>query len=311
MAIVVLSCSSLKAQNLMHQSQYMHHMAFINPAQIVTYNSLNAALFHKSQWVGFSGAPTMQGLSIGKSLPGFKSSWNAQVLHDKIGVNNTFHIGGTYAYKLQLNERVRLGMALGAYMNMAQSNFADVETTVTNDPVYQENTKAQIMPNFKFGAHLYTPEYFIGFALPNLLRNQVIYDGSSKGETSFDISSLHAYFNAGYHLELSRDLMFTPSILVKHISGAPVQLDINANAEFSEKAGVGLSYRTSQEVVMMASYRINEEFLIGYSYDVGFSDLSIFSSGSHEIMLTYKVRSSINPDKPVIKEEDIKPRIEI
>jgi len=303
--------SAATAQNTQHQSQYMLHQALINPAQTVTYNSLNAAVFYKNQWSGFSGAPTTQGFSIGKPFKGYNSAWNAQLFHDKIGVNNSYQIGGGYAYKFQINENIRIGFGLGAYLNMQQSNFAEVHTTVSGDPVYEANTKTIVMPNFRFSTYLYSDQYYVGFAVPNLLKNRVSFSGGETGLTEFDINDMHAFIHAGYKLELSRDLELWPSILVKHVVGTPVQIDFNANARFAEKVGFGLSYRTSQEVVLMANYNIKEELMIGYSYDVSFSDLSIFSSGSHEIMLTYKIRSSANPDKPRVKDGDERPRIEI
>ncbi len=287
------------AQHQIHQSQYMHHQAFINPASIVSFNSLNAAMYYKNQWTGFTGAPTMQGISIGKPLKGYNAAWGAQIFHDKIGVNNFWQIGGTYAYKVRLQNNTKLGFGLSPYLNMQQSDFAEVQTTVANDPVFAASTKTTVMPNFRFGTYLYNDNFYLGLAIPNLLQNQVILNGDPKGETSFNASDMHLFVHAGYNLELGYEAMFTPSVLVKHVAGSPVQFDINLNAKFLDKVGVGLTYRSSQEMVIMAGYDINEEFMVGYSYDIGFSDLSLFNSGSHEIMVRYKIRTSYRDDNPV------------
>lgn len=292
------------AQHNLHTSQYMNNWAFVNPAAIGSFTSLQAGFFFKNQWAGFDGAPTMQGLTISKPSKDLKMAFGGELYHDKIGVNNVYNLGGTYAYKIQLKGGQRVSFGLTGYLNMQQSEFAEVQTIVDNDPVYMANTKMVVMPNFRFGTYMYTPEYFVGFAIPNLMKNNVVVNGEAQGQTSFDTQDMHFFLHGGYNMELSRDVMFSPSLLIKHVSGTPVQLDFNLNATFLEKVGIGMSYRTSQEIVMMANYIIDEKLMIGYSYDLGFSDLSLFSNGSHEVMLRFKVRTSYREEaKPKVESE--------
>lgn len=287
--LAVLACSGAVAQNQFHQSQYMNHHAFFNPGAVASYHSLNAAGFFKNQWTGFSGAPSIQGISIAKPLGSYKAGWGAQIIHDKIGVNNSFQIAGTYAYKVQLQSNMNIGLGLSGVLNASQSNFTEVQTIVSDDPMFMENSPMVMMPNFRFGAYAYNEDYYFGLAIPNLLKNQIV---ANAGETSFDMANMHWYINAGKKVIVTDDLELWPSVMFKHVSGTPLQFDINANATFQEKVGVGLSYRSSQEFIMMANYWVNDQFLIGYSYDLGLGDLSLFHSGSHEIMLIYKVRTS-------------------
>ena len=296
----IVPCATY-GQHQFHQSQYMHHHYFVNPAAVATFNSTNIAGFYKNQWTGFTGAPTIQGVSIGGPFSGYNAGWGAQIIHDKIGVNNTWDISGTYAYKVQLSNNWKLGLGLSGVLHMTQSNFAEVETTIAGDPMFQESTPMVVMPNFRFGAYAYSSKSFVGLAIPNLLRNQIVTEGGAKGQTSFDASDMHMYIHAGTELEMSRDVTMTPSILFKHVSGTPLQFDVNVDSEFQEKVGVGISYRSSGEFIMRASYNVSEEFLVGYSYDLSFGDIGLFSGGSHEIMLRYKIRTSINEDEPKTK----------
>src|SRR5690606_6757121 len=149
---------------------------------------------YRNQWTGFSGSPVTQGFSIARPLKSEQSSWGAQVLHDKIGVNNSYQLVGTYAYNVQLNEELKLGLGLSAVLNMSQGMFGSIETIVPNDPVYQANTPMKFMPNFRFGGYLYADEYFAGIAIPSLLKNSFEFTGDAvKGKSSLDFKNTHVY----------------------------------------------------------------------------------------------------------------------
>ena len=63
----IVSLSTL-AQNQYHMSQFMLHQPFINPAAQGSYSNLNGALFYKTQWTNFVGAPEIAGFNINKPL---------------------------------------------------------------------------------------------------------------------------------------------------------------------------------------------------------------------------------------------------
>jgi hypothetical protein len=73
-------------------------------------------------------------------------------------------------------------------------------------------------------------------------------------------------------------------------------------ATFNNKIRGGLSYRTSDAVVVLLGYKFLPELMLGYSYDLTTSNITNYSSGSHEIMLRYCFM-------PKIKERDPKPVI--
>jgi hypothetical protein len=60
------------------------------------------------------------------------------------------------------------------------------------------------------------------------LKTKITYDNVAQveGVTGKD---LHLYLASGFVMNLNRDLVLKPSILVKAVSGAPVEYDFNAN----------------------------------------------------------------------------------
>ena len=93
----------------------------------------------------------------------------------------------------------------------------------------------------------------------------------------------------GYVFDLGPDIKFKPSTLLKVVEGVPLQADISANFMFLEKFVVGVSYRWSSTVSVLADFQISDSLNIGYGYDLETTNLNNYNSGSHEIFLRYEI----------------------
>lgn len=285
------------SQNQLHLSQYMLHQPLLNPAALGSYANINGALLYKHQWTGFDGAPKIQGFNINTPLGASNNYVGLTVYNDQIGVNHRMDISATYAYRAQVNETSAIAFGLSATVAMMQSNLAEVEVVDVNDPIFSANTETFIAPDFKFGAYYFSEKFYVGFALPNLLNNQVIYDNGYSSKTEFDAKNLHYHVHAGYEFTLSENMDMNVSTLIKEVYGAPMQIDLNAQVVFNKKFGIGASYRTAKIVNGLVNFRFNEFLQLGYAYDYNFTDLSKVSSGTHEIMLVYNVMRNITGAK--------------
>ncbi|MEZ4923315.1 MAG: type IX secretion system membrane protein PorP/SprF [Crocinitomicaceae bacterium] len=280
-------------QNQFHMTQYMMHQPFINPSSMGVYDNMNGAIFYKNQWTGFDGAPQLIGFNFNSPVGGLNSRVGLTVVNDRIGVNNNTDIAASYAYTLKLNSTSNLSFGVSASLRLSQSDFADVETNIV-DPEFSANSPTLAMPNFKFGAYYRTNKFYVGIALPNLLKNEISFDTDFKGKTSFDFSDWHFYLHSGYSFTLSEKLDLNASTIFKHVSGAPFQMDLSAILAIQKKFGIGFNYRTSKDLSAMIRFRLNPMLEMGYAYDFSFSQLRNFSSGSHEIMLIFDI---YNKDK--------------
>ena len=91
----------------------------------------------------------------------------------------------------------------------------------------------------------------------------------------------------GYVFKASENVKLKPEVLLKYIPGAPFQADINFSALFKDMIWVGTSFRTGDCIIGLLSFQASNSFRIGYSYDITFSQIRKYSSGSHEIMIGY------------------------
>jgi type IX secretion system PorP/SprF family membrane protein len=276
------------AQNQFHVSQYMMHHSFINPGAIGNSNALNGAIFYRNQWSGMDGAPTVMGLNFNKPFTKGKNHLGFTVVHDQIGVSKNFEFTLTYAYRMKLGINKYLSLGLSATVSLMQSNLATVQTTDANDPIFSSNTPTFTMPNAKFGAYYFSPKFYVGFAIPNLLENKVIYNTTYTGVTEFNPENLHYYLHSGYSFALSEDFDLNPSVLLKQVAGSPLSIDINVQMMYKKKFGVGASFRTSNELIGLLNYQITDSFRLGYAYDFNWGQLGSFSKGSHEVMLIFR-----------------------
>ncbi len=284
------------SQNQFHIGQYAIHQPFINPASIGTFDEINMALVYKNQWVGFEGAPHLGGFNynmpVGKQ---HKNFIGVNAVMDKIGINTSTEISGSYAYKLRTGENSRLIFGLSASVNLVKADLATVTTIDINDPLYTNNSPTFALPNFKFGTYFYKKNFYAGFVIPNILENKVIENnGGPKGEFSFNAANMHYYLHAGYKWRIKDKHNLIFSTLLKEVSGSPLQIDFNLNTMFKDRFGLGLSYRTSNEVMANVQVYIVPQLLLSYGYEYGFSALNDFYSGTHEVMMVYRINST-NP----------------
>ena len=280
-------------QNQFHMTQYMVHQPFVNPASMGMFENMNGSVFYKNQWTGFDGAPKLIGFNFNSPIGGLNNRLGLTVVNDRIGVNSNTELGASYAYTLKINDKSTLSFGLTATLKLSQSDYAKVETNIV-DPEFQTNSPTLAMPNFKFGAYYKTRKFYVGFALPNMLKNEIDFTNDFKGATSFDLSDWHFYIHTGYSWEINDNFDLNSSLLFKHVSGAPFQVDLSTSFVIKKKFGIGVNYRTSNDLSGLLRFRLNPMLEMAYAYDFSFSKIRDFSSGSHEIMIIFDV---YNKDK--------------
>lgn len=299
-ALLLLLSTSAFSQNQLHLSQYMLYQPMLNPASVASYNNFNGALLYRKQWVGFTGAPTVQGLSFNAPLKGKRHFVGFTLFNDKISVNKRLDFVATYAYRLPLSDRSSLSFGLSAGIATLQSDLADVALVTQGDPAFSNNTQTFVAPQFKFGIYYFTKKFYAGFALPRLLDNKIIPDISGTDlnkKSTFSFKTMHYHLHVGRVFKLSDKFDLNTSLLMKQVSGSPMQLDVNVQAVYNNLIGLGLSYRTAQIMVAMMNVRITKHFKLAYAYDMDMSPLKNVSSNSHEIMLIFHLFQEKAPVK--------------
>ena len=108
---------------------------------------------------------------------------------------------------------------------------------------------------------------------------------------------MHYFLTGGatFDLPTATPIQITPSILLKSDLNSNITMDLNANALIMEKLYAGLGWRNQDAISLMLGYQIMPSLRASYSYDLTTSSLSAYSSGSHELFLTYFFTIEIPP----------------
>src|SRR5690554_6376407 len=149
-------------------NQYFFNPLGINPAYAGSRGMLSAVALHRSQWLGFEGAPSSQAFAIHAPSKNKKMGYGVQFVNDQIGPKNTVSISGVYAYKVKLGLG-KLGFGLRASLYNHQFNWDEIEykdnSSFSN---MQRGKESYMVPSFDFGMYYYDKKNFVGFELSHL-----------------------------------------------------------------------------------------------------------------------------------------------
>jgi type IX secretion system PorP/SprF family membrane protein len=286
-----LSILKATAQQDPHFTQCMNNMSVVNPAYATaTPAILNLGSLYRYQWAGIEGAPKTLTLfahtPINQNIEGGFS-----LVSDNIGdgAKKETNFFADFAYVLQLNEKQKLSFGLKAGFSSISTNFNGFQLNsgdTSTDKAFSENIN-ETVPNIGVGAYYFTDNYYVGLSVPNLLSAEHI--KSRPDINSFGPQEIHTYFTGGYVFDINEAFKLKPALMAIFVKGAPVSVDLTANVLYNEKFELGAAYRFGDAVSLLMNVNVTPNLRVGYSYDYVTSNLSQFSSGSHEIVLLYNL----------------------
>lgn len=282
---LLVSAKALIAQQDAMYSQYMFNMMAVNPAYAGSREVLSATALTRAQWVGLEGAPVSNTLSIDMPVKGKKIGLGAQVFNDKIGITSNSGFYGSYAYRIKFSKSTLSFGLQGGFVNYS-AEYTKVKLSnspyAVSDKAFQENVSV-LIPSAGAGIYMSDDRYYIGASLPNLLNTQIT-SATKVQVNKYD----HLFLMAGYVVNLSSDFKLKPSGLLKVVSGAPIQADVNVNLWMYDILALGVSYRTGDAAVAMVELQAAPNLRVGYAFDHSVSGLREYNSGSHELMVRYE-----------------------
>ena len=159
------------------------------------------------------------------------------------------------------------------------------------DPELSNGTYSSLSPDLNVGMWLYSDYMFFGISARQLLQSGI--DLSNTDVTSTDdISKLHNHYfiTAGTKLNMNYNWSFIPSVMVQVVTPAPMQVDLNGTFWYKETIAVGFSYRHLDALYLIFDYVYDDKLEIGYAFDLTISELTRYNSGSHEIIIGYRIQ---------------------
>jgi type IX secretion system PorP/SprF family membrane protein len=278
-------------------TQYMFDRLSVNPAVAGNGGNICATALLRQQWTGFDGAPKTGLINLQGPIAKINSGLGLTFYYDKLGQEKSTIARLHYAYHFKVGAQSTF--SAGVYLGM--SGRALDGNWIATDGVANDNaipTAGKSANGFDLGAGLYykSPKLWLGISSTQLPETEL--------KTVSIQNKRHYYVQAGYDWAIGGDNKYTlePSALLKS-DASSTQLDLSALFLYDEMLWIGASYRTEDAIAPMIGYQMkmpkgDSMLRIGYSYDVTTSELKNYSSGSHEVMLSYCFKIV----KPVVNE---------
>jgi type IX secretion system PorP/SprF family membrane protein len=290
---MVLISSALWAQQDVQFTQYYHNRLGFNPGVAGSGEGICVNMGQRLQWVGFEGAPNTLNVNASIPLDVLHGGLMVNIVNDRIGFFEDVSAALGYAYQMDLGTgRLGLGLAVD-FKNKNVRNAQWIYPDNPSDPAVVGNGATSFTPELNFGAYYTTDTWFAGLSTSRLLQSDAPFSGSSARFKS----TMHYFLTGGYSFDLptSTPIRITPSVLLKSDLNSNLSIDLNANAVLMDKIYAGLGYRNQDAMSIMLGYQILPSLRASYSYDLTTSSLSAYSSGSHELFLTYCFTIEIPP----------------
>ncbi len=281
---LLLVVSALSAQQEAMYTHYMYNTLSINPAYAGSRDALTITALHRSQWVGFPGAPKTQTITM--HSPFYQDAVNVglSVLNDQIGPVNNTAVYLDYAYRMRVSKKAKLAFGLKLGLSAFAIDLNSLKSTDNTDElVHMEDNS--VLPNVGLGVYYSTPKFYAGVSTPKLFKNAYNYEDLSSG---LSVEQLHYYFIAGAFVRLSPNWELKPTGYMKITRAATIEIDATAELLYKGRFSVGVMGRTEDAVGFLVGISITNQLALGYSFDWSFvNNTAKYNDGSHEVILSY------------------------
>ena len=276
-----------------------------NPAYAGLDNAVSITGVYRKQWAGLTNSPNTQNISAHMPLYILSGGIGINVENESLGLEQ--NLLATLSYNFQLPVGKIGVLAIGASGGIFQKTL-DGSRILTPEGQYNELTinhndnlplpttnVSELTPTFNAGIYFQTETFEAGLSATHILEPVI------SGTTLSAKISRNYFFNAAYQFDLLRSITVHPSILIK-TDLIETQMEASVLFEYNENIFVGGSFRgyntnTIDAASLIVGIRLSEKLKVAYAYDFTLSDLSLVSTGSHEILLNYQFGEGIGKGK--------------
>lgn len=285
--LVLITCTSVNAQQDPIYTMYRYNMNLINPAYAGADKATSLGVNVRSQWSSVKGAPETQSFIFGTAL-GKNLGLGASVISDRTFIEKQTSIALDVSYHLKLNETHDLYFGLKAGFNSYNANTEGLMSYGIQEDPSLMNLNGKLNPNFGTGVYLKHKDYFLSLSIPKILSTDRLEDENGIATTGADRK--HVYLAGGYDFVLNSTTILKPSVLVRYLDASPVSIDLTTVLAFNDFFDLGASYRLNESVSGIAIFKVSNIMKIGYAYESPLENsIKNINNGTHEILFKLKI----------------------
>lgn len=256
------------------------------------------------QWLGIENAPQsfLGQVDMPLNLFGKRIGVGAGLQSETMGLFSNLNINAQFSYKIKL---FKGELSIGAQVGYFEQKFKGSEVEVPDDDDYHDSSDQAIPTQDLKGGTVdisagifYTHKYFwVGVSGLHLIEPTVkmgLEGSESTASQEYEtVVPRTLYFMGGSNIPLKNTLFeLQPSLMVK-TDFSVFSAEITARARYNKFLSFGVGYRWKEAVMIMAGAEY-KNFFVGYAYDYPLSAIAKASSGSHELLVGYKMKIDLS-----------------
>ncbi|MAT55136.1 MAG: hypothetical protein CMN32_11700 [Saprospirales bacterium] len=304
---VLFAVATAFAQQQPQNTQFFYYKLGYNPAYAGSQENTCISCIYRNQWLGLDGAPKTMAITFNMPLFNQRVGIGANLYRHTIGITSIHNLDLAYAYRTRLGNGM-LGIGVMGSVRSWENDFQLTSATQpkAEDPSIPDGTQDKFLFNFGTGLYFNSEKFYIGLSVPRLLKNNIDY---ADNDVQISREIQHIYLMGGLEIPLNNQVKLQPQVLMKYVTGAPVDFDANANLILQDRYIVGLTYRLGgnkksglgESIDILLAAQLTNNILFSLSYDFTLSDLRDYTTGSIEASLHYcigkanKRKDFVNP----------------
>ncbi len=289
--LLLLAADKMVAQQEAVNSQFMMNKLMINPGYAGYKEAPNLTFVHRSQWIGFKGAPMSTVIGFDMPLKKNELAVGGNLFFDKLGPTSRIGLYGDFAYRTRLSNRATLSWGATVSLDVYQANLTDLTLSSDyynqQDDAFANNVKGLLLPNAGFGAYYFKKDHYIGLSCPKMIRPKLEKRNSPLYDVMVGRQEPTIFLMGGKQFKVNKDLQLQPSVLVRAVWNSPLSVGLYGNAILFKDFNVGIFYHFRENLGLMGQWQINKQTKVGYSFDFATNQLIKTNWGSHELTLNY------------------------
>jgi len=304
MLVVILSAQVTFAQQTTPGNKYIFDGLYITPSYSGYKQDLFVEAFYKSQWTGFTGAPTSFSLAADGLIGDSKVGLGAIISSNTIGAQSNLSAYGNYAYHIRMDGDEDSDLSFGLGFGFIQSGIDGTKLNATDnsDNTIPNDFQSVLVPDSRVGVMYSNSNFYVGISTDNMIAHYF-----KKFNSIYEIIPKPSYYlTAGALLTLNDEMKLKPSFLFSDNQNGPKALDLNMFVLFGDRFWLGGTYRSNiafnksninisdqntKGIAAMVQMVLNDNIHLGYSFDYSMSPLGNSNYGTHEVSVGFLFKS--------------------
>ena len=293
--------TSINAQQDPQFTQWFMEPASFNPAVAGNSDLTCISGTYRNQWQGLDRDPNTSMLTAHTFVDQLKGGVLLSFYNDALGQEENTMARLGYAYHLEPLSNgaiVSLGLAASMFSKTLGNDWIAIDDYTLDDAIPNDQMTASAI-DLDFGFYMHNADkFYLGLSSTHLLQSELAQMSITPAR--------HYYAMTGYNFAIDGDFLVLRTNFLAKTDFNATAVDFNVNLLINEMFWIGSSWRPGDAISPVAGlqHRIvkkdavsyNEQFFrLGYSYDITTSELQTFSTGSHEVFLSYSFKFESTP----------------